>query len=119
MQKYVNQCNLMEKLEIKAIEVVNLCGFDINKGFEFRHLRNTLMFISGFGPKKAKAFIKKLYALERPKSREEILEEKDFKIGKKLGESFINFIKIKTDITSSNYYENDFNLLDMTRIPMI
>ena len=118
MQKYVNQCNLMEKLEIKAIEVVNLCGFDINKGFEFRHLRNTLMFISGFGPKKAKAFIKKLYALERPKSREEILEEKEFKIGKKLGESFINFIKIKTDITSNNYYENDFNLLDMTRIPM-
>ena len=55
MQKYVDQFKLMEKMENKAIEVVNLCGFDINKAFEFRHLRNTLRFISGFGPRKAKA----------------------------------------------------------------
>ena len=43
MQKYVNQYNLMEKMENKAVEVVNLCGFDINKAYELRHLRNTLM----------------------------------------------------------------------------
>ena len=118
MQKYVNQYNLMEKLENKAIEVVNLCGLDIIKAFEYRHLRNTLMFISGFGPRKAKAFIKQLYAQGKPKTREEILEEQNYGIGKKLGESFINFIKIKTDITTHNFYEIDYNLLDMTRIPI-
>ena len=118
MQKYVNQFNLMEKLENKAIEVVNLCGIDINKAFEFHHLRNTLMFVSGFGPKKAKAFIKQLYVQGKPKTREEILEEQNYGIGKKLGESFINFIKIKTDITRNNSYDNDYNLLDMTRIPI-
>ena len=118
MQKYVNQFNLMEKLENKAIEVVNLCGFDLNKAIEFRHLRNTLMFISGFGPRKAKAFIKNLLAVGKPDTREDILEEKGYGIGPKLGESFINFIKIKTDITSPNIYNQNYNLLDMTRIPI-
>ena len=118
MQKYVNQYNLMEKMENKAIEVVNLCGFDINKAFEFRHLRNTLMFISGFGPRKAKAFIKNLFAVGKPDTRQDILDEKDYGIGPKLGESFINFIKIKTDITSSNIYNQNYELLDMTRIPL-
>ena len=119
MQKYVNQYNLMEKLENKAIEVVNLCGYDILKAYEFRHLRNTLMFISGFGPRKAKAFIKQLFAVGRPKSRENILEEKSYNVGKKVGESFINFIKIKNDITNkSNFNEDEYNLLDMTRIPV-
>lgn len=119
MQKYVNQNKLMEKMENKAIEVVNLCGFDINKAYEFRHLRNTLMFISGFGPRKAKSFIKQLYAQGKPKTRQEILEEKNYNIGPKLGESFINFIKIKTDITSNNNFnEEEYNLLDMTRIPV-
>ena len=119
LQKYVDQSKLMEKMENKAIEVVNLCGYDINKAFEFRHLRNTLMFISGFGPKKAKAFIKQLYAQGNPKTRQQILDEKNYNIGPKLGESFINFIKIKTDITnSSNFNEDEYNLLDMTRIPI-
>ena len=119
LQKYVDQSKLMEKMENKAIEVVNLCGYDINKAFEFRHLRNTLMFISGFGPKKAKAFIKQLYAQGKPKTRQQILDEKNYNIGPKLGESFINFIKIKTDITnSSNFNEDEYNLLDMTRIPI-
>ena len=76
MQKYVNQHNLMKKLENKAIEVVNLCGLDIIKTFEYHHLRNTLMFISGFGSRKAKAFIKQLYFQGKPKTRVEILEEK-------------------------------------------
>jgi len=120
MQKYVDQGKLMEKMETKAIEVVNLCGFDINKALEFSHLRNTLQFISGFGPRKAKAFIKQLYAIGKPKTREEILEDKNYGIGSTLGESFINFIKIKTDITYSNsfQFDGDYNLLDMTRIPI-
>ena len=57
LQKYVNQKKLMEKLEFRAVKVVNKVGFDLNRGFDFSHKRNSLMFISGFGPKKAKAFI--------------------------------------------------------------
>ena len=117
MQKYVNQYKLMEKMEDKAIEVANLCGFDINKAFEFPRLRNTLQFISGFGPRKAKAFIKQIYAQGKPRTRQQILDEKY--IGPRVGESFINFIKIKTDITiKSNFHDDDYNLLDMTRIPI-
>ena len=42
MQKFVNQNNLIEKLETKAIEVVNNYGFDLNRDLEFSHLRNSL-----------------------------------------------------------------------------
>ena len=42
MQKFVNQNNLIEKLETKAIEVVNNCGFDLNRDLEFSHLINSL-----------------------------------------------------------------------------
>ena len=120
MQKFVNQNNLMEKLETKAIEVVNNCGFDLNRALEFAHLRNSLQFISGFGPRKARNFIEQL-SNGQPKSRKGILETQRFKIGKKLGVSFLNFIKIKTDVTKKNFSddENDrYDLLDMTRIPM-
>ena len=63
MQKYVDQKKLMQKLEFRAVKVVNRVGFDLNRGYEFNHKRNTLMFISGFGPKKAKAFISAINAL--------------------------------------------------------
>ena len=118
LQKYVNQKKLMEKLEFRAVKVVNKVGFDLNRGFDFSHKRNSLMFISGFGPKKAKAFISAINALGKPKTREEILEEKKIGIGKKLATSFINFIKIKTNINEKNTYSGDYNLLDMTRIPL-
>ena len=118
MQKYVDQKKLMEKLEFRAVKVVNRCGFDLNRGYEFNHKRNTLMFVSGFGPKKAKAFISAINALGKPATRREIIEEKQYGIGEKLATSFINFIKIKTNINEKNLYNDDYNLLDMTRIPI-
>ena len=80
MQKYVNQIHLQEKLEEKAIEVVNACGYDLNRAYEFPHLRNCLQFVSGFGPIKAKDFLDQI-ANGKPKSRKEILETGRFKIG--------------------------------------
>ena len=119
LQKYVNQKKLMEKLEFRAIKVVNKCGFDLNRCLDYSHLRNNLMFISGFGPRKAKAFISHINASGKPKTREDILENFKMIIGPTLSTSFINFIKIKTDITSNNITYNDYyNLLDMTRIPI-
>ena len=118
MQKYVDQKKLMQKLEFRAVKVVNRVGFDLNRGYEFNHKRNTLMFISGFGPKKAKAFISAINALGKPSTRKDIIEEKQYGIGDKLATSFINFIKIKTNINEKNSYNDDYNLLDMTRIPI-
>ena len=120
MQKYVDQKKLMDKMELRAIKVVNKCGFDLNRGLDYIHLRNTLQFISGFGPIKARAFISATNASERPSTRDDILENDSYGIGRKLGESFINFIKIKTNITRNNRNNNvdNYNLLDMTRIPV-
>ena len=118
LQKYVNQKKLMEKLEMKAVKVVNSVGFDLNRGFDYSHKRNTLQFISGFGPIKAKAFISAMIANGKPSTRSEIIDENSrLNIGKKLGESFLNFIKIKTDVKSMSY-NDEYNLLDMTRIPL-
>ena len=88
LQKYVNQKKLMEKLEFRAVKVVNKVGFDLNCGFEFSHKRNSLMFISGFGPKKAKAFLSAINALGKPKTREEILEEKKNRHREKVSNEF-------------------------------
>ena len=119
LQKYVDQKKLMEKLEFCAIKVVNKCGFDLNRCLDYSHLRNILMFISGFGPRKAKAFISNINAVGKPKTREDIQENFKMIIGDKLLKSFINFINIKTDITHMNYDDYDYcNLLDMTRIPV-
>ena len=65
----------MEKLEFRAIKVVNKVGFDLNHGYDFNHKRNSLMFLSGFGSKKKEAFISAINALGKPKTREEISEE--------------------------------------------
>lgn len=54
LQKYVDQKKLMEKMEFRAVKVVNRVGFDLNRGFDYTHLRNSLQFVSGFGPKKQK-----------------------------------------------------------------
>ena len=117
LQKYVNQNVLVEKMETKAIEVANLCGCDLNKVFEFKHMRNELRFISGLGPRKANDFIKRLYSIGKPKTREEIKENTSYHIGPKVAVSFLNFLRIKTDI-KAKYYQDEGNLLDMTRIPM-
>jgi hypothetical protein len=61
------------------------------------------MFISGFGPKKSKAFMSKINTLGKSITREGILEEKKIGIGKKLATSFINFIKIKTNINEKKF----------------
>ena len=118
MQKYVNQRKLMDKLELKAVKVVNRVGFDINRDLEYSHRKNTLMFVSGFGPKKAKAFISNVNAVGKPQTREQMLEDIEYGIGKKLGMSFINFIKIKTNIKDAYSSSDIYNLLDMTRIPI-
>ena len=117
LQKYVDQKKLMEKMEFRAIKDVNKCGFDLNRCLDYSHLRNILIFISGFGPRKAKAFISNINAVGKPKTREDIQENFTAIIGDKLLKSFINFINIKMDITQLSY--NDYyNLLDMTRIPI-
>ena len=86
----------------------------------FRIFKFKKYFISGFGPRKAKNLIEKL-SNGQSKSRKGTLETTRFKIGKKLGVSFLNFIKIKTDVTKLNFSEDEnekYNLFDMTRIPM-
>ena len=121
LQRYVNQKRLMEKMEFRAIKAVNKVGFDLNRCIDYPHLRNILMFVSGFGYRKAKAFISYINANGKPKTREDITDYSDKfpMIGNTLAQSFINFIRIKTDITSDTMSYNDYyNLLDMTRIPV-
>jgi transcription elongation factor SPT6 len=116
LQNEVNQSKLIEKLEYKAIEVVNSIGVDINKAFEFIHLRNTLMFVSGLGPRKAQYIIEKISPQNGLVSRIELSIRKI--IGPIIRTCCTPFIKIKTDITNANNDNKKFNLLDMTRIPL-
>jgi transcription elongation factor SPT6 len=116
LQNCVNQSKLIEKLEYKAIEAVNSIGVDINKAFEYPHLRNTLMFVSGLGPRKAQYIIEKISPQNGLANRKELLEKNI--VGPNVNISCNPFIKVKTDITNINNDKKNYNLLDMTRIPI-
>ena len=109
LQYLVNQHKLANMLEMKAIQVVNSVGIDINRAFEYRHLRNTLMFISGLGPRKAQYIYEKMLSTNGITMRAQLLTI----IGTKVCTSCNGFIKIKRDSLND---DRVYNLLDTTRI---
>ena len=112
LQKMVNKNKLADALEMESIKVTNGVGIEINKAYEFSHLRGMLQFISGLGPRKASYLMDRLLILKGLQMRMQLLT--NALIGKKI---FINcsaFFKIKTQPDTSD--SKRYNLLDMTRI---
>ena len=111
-QHYVNQKKLMDILELKAVRIVNEVGVDVNLANEYPHLRNSLMFVSGLGPRKAQYLIEKMINhnglyMRLQLSYYDILTKKVF-------ENCNGFLKIKPNFNESH---KNYELLDMTRIP--
>ena len=114
LQRMVNQKKLMQILESKAIQVVNGVGVDINRAYEFSHLKNTLMFVSGLGPRKAQHILEKIIPWNGLSMRVQLVASS--LVGKRVRTSCNGFIKLKRDI--SNDEIRKYDLLDMTRIPL-
>ena len=116
LQSIINQKKLLIALQFKAIEAVNNIGVDINKAFEFSHLRNSLQFICGLGPRKAKYLIERLIPTQGAIQKKLLYTEKI--CGKKTILSALPFLMIKTNIYKNSVDLDDYDLLDMTRIPL-
>ena len=114
LQRMVSQKKLMEMMEQRAVQIVNNVGVDINKAFEFSHLKNSLMFVSGLGPRKAQMMLEKIIPLNGLSMRVQIMANSI--LGKRVRTSCNGFIKIKRDLANDDLHKYD--LLDMTRIPL-
>eukprot|EP01090_Pellita_catalonica_P014727 TRINITY_DN3820_c0_g1_i2.p1 TRINITY_DN3820_c0_g1~~TRINITY_DN3820_c0_g1_i2.p1 ORF type:complete len:591 (+),score=109.45 TRINITY_DN3820_c0_g1_i2:405-2177(+) len=123
LQDLVAQDVLRERLHRAFIDVVNHVGVDINRTILHKHMRGTLRFVSGLGPRKARALIN---ALERRggmvQSREEIedilapadqLDEEDSL--SRVYNNCAGFIRIRP-IYFTQTEEDQLDVLDDTRV---
>ncbi|MCQ2817430.1 MAG: hypothetical protein MJ252_09215 [archaeon] len=109
-QNDVEQKKLIYAMELKAVRIVNEIGVDINTAYEFPHLKNTLMFVSGLGPRKAQHLLEKMSSYSGLAMRKNLVMS-DF-LEKKVMENANGFLKIKPE------GRKKYELLDITRIPL-
>ena len=57
-QQYVPQDKLMKNLETAMVDMVNLCGVDINAAVDNMYTANLLPYVCGLGPRKATQLVK-------------------------------------------------------------
>lgn len=61
-QQYLPQDKLLKYLETAMVDVVNLCGVDLNDAVSNPYTANLLPYISGLGPRKATSLLKGINA---------------------------------------------------------
>jgi transcription elongation factor SPT6 len=111
LMKMVNQNRLAEFMEMKAMEVSNNVGVDINLVYEHSHLRGPLSFISGLGPRKAAHILQHLINHEGIQMRFQLIASNI--IGKRIFMNCAGFLKVRVDY---NRDDIKYDLLDLTRI---
>ena len=57
-QHYISQEKLLKNLETAMVDMVNLCGVDINEAVSDLHTANLLPYVCGLGPRKAAQLVK-------------------------------------------------------------
>ncbi|KAL2115624.1 hypothetical protein VTJ04DRAFT_9879 [Mycothermus thermophilus] len=57
-QQYLPQDKLLKHLETAMVDIVNLCGVDINEAITDPYTANLLPYVAGLGPRKAQLLIK-------------------------------------------------------------
>ena len=57
-QRYVPQEKILKQLETAMVDMVNLCGVDVNEAVSDLHTANLLPYICGLGPRKASQLLK-------------------------------------------------------------
>ena len=60
-QRYVPQDKVMKQLETAMVDMVNLCGVDINDAVNDQYTANLLPYICGLGPRKASQLLKVIH----------------------------------------------------------
>ena len=110
-QGNVETIELRAALERAFINAVCLAGVDCGRISEHKHCSSTLQFVSGFGPRKAGAFLRAIVHEGSLSSRQDLVTRG--LMGQLIFENCSGFLKIR-----SNSYANDayVDVLDETRI---
>ncbi|BGP40634.1 Transcription elongation factor spt6 [Rhodotorula kratochvilovae] len=120
-QKYVSKDKVVQSLERALIEVTNRVGVDINKAVRNQYYAHLLQYVSGMGPRKAEALIKKIAASANGTltTRNGLIMHNYF--GKQLFLNASGFLRIRQDDLAADLgrdteEQEDPDVLDDTRI---
>ncbi|KAI6092087.1 transcription elongation factor Spt6 [Hypoxylon rubiginosum] len=115
-QHLLPQDKLLKHLETSMVDMVNLCGVDINEAVGDVYTSNLLPYVAGLGPRKATSVIKAINTNGgKVNSRDELVGDPDNNklpvVGPRVWNNCASFLYI--EYTSSN---NDSEPLDNTRV---
>ncbi len=115
-QQYLPQDKLSRHLETAMIDMVNLCGVDINEAMGDPYTANLLPYVSGLGPRKATLLIKGINANGGVvNSRDELVGDPERHklpvLGPRVWKNSASFLFIEYDATNP-----DSDPLDNTRV---
>ncbi|KAK3309161.1 SH2 domain-containing protein [Chaetomium strumarium] len=115
-QQYLPQEKLYKHLETAMVDIVNLCGVDINEAMSDPYTANLLPYVAGLGPRKAQLLIKGINANGGVvSSRDELVGDPERHkipvLGPRVWNNCASFLYIEHDSTNP-----DSDPLDNTRI---
>ncbi|KAL2159115.1 hypothetical protein VTH06DRAFT_2874 [Thermothelomyces fergusii] len=115
-QQYLPQDKLYKHLETAMVDIVNLCGVDINEAMGDPYTANLLPYVAGLGPRKAQLLIKGINANGGVvTSRDELVGDPERHkipvLGPRVWNNCASFLYIEHDSTNP-----DSDPLDNTRI---
>lgn len=115
-QQYLPQEKLYKHLETAMVDIVNLCGVDINEAMGDPYTANLLPYVAGLGPRKAQLLIKGINANGGVvTSRDELVGDPERHklpvLGPRVWNNCASFLYIEHDSTNP-----DSDPLDNTRI---
>ena len=117
-QRYLPEEKLLKQLETAMVDMVNLCGVDINEAVSNQYVANLLPYICGLGPRKASQLLKVINlnggVVDR---RDELVADPDPEVtrlgavGPRVWNNCASFLRIEFDPT-----EDASDYLDGTRV---
>ncbi|MCJ1290843.1 Transcription elongation factor spt6 [Xylographa carneopallida] len=115
-QQYVPEEKILKELETAMVDMVNLCGVDINDAVSDSYTANLLSYVCGLGPRKASQVLKAINLNGGVVStRAELVGDADQHrlpaVGPRVWNNCASFLYIEFDIT-----EPDSDYLDNTRV---
>ena len=115
-QQYLPQEKLYKHLETAMVDIVNLCGVDINEAMGDPYTANLLPYVAGLGPRKAQLLVKGINANGGVvTSRDELVGDPERHkipvLGPRVWNNCASFLYIEHDSTNP-----DSDPLDNTRI---
>lgn len=112
-QQLLPQDKLKKQLETAMVDMVNLCGVDINEAIADPYTANLLPYVCGLGPRKATAVLKTINANGGVvNTREELVGDPDSGklpvVGPRVWNNCASFLSIEYDPTvqTSDYLDN-------------